>query len=202
MVTHRQQKVAPATFAAQGKRREGGVPGLSSQFQCSRCAISYAVIEGDKAKCPMCEVERENKRLHLLLQESTEKVRNLTSTMQTMSAQVDHVTALRDALAIIGTDDLTWIKGVLYRYRQDKSISLLAAVSTASPTSTRRGRNAPRDCFTLVERGRDNEEMIMSSAGGRAIVGYYDEITKELGTQMAMSYLLRALSQTLIGGQF
>jgi len=186
------------TFAAQAKTK-GGHTAVSKQYRCSKCAITYDVAEGDRAHCPMCEVEKQLKTTQLYLQEALEKVDGLQRQLSAMGAQVDHVSAIRQALDIISSEDLAWLKGVMYRYRVDKSLTLMSM--HLEPRISRKASDRKiHNAFALVERGRDNDTYQPASPGGIAIVGYYQEITRELGQKQAMAYLLRALSMVLTGG--
>ena len=165
---------------------------------CAKCSITYMVWEGYRSDCPLCRSEKQNAVLNIALQDANEKLRNVQRSVGVLKAQVDHVHAIKDALEIIGPDDLGFLKGVLYCYREDRSISMLAMSDATG--SIRRRSSAPRTRFVVTQQGRDNETHVCTSAGGMAIVGYYDELIREVGAAQAMAYLLRALSQTLVGG--
>lgn len=193
-----QQRGPAGVMPAQARMRSGSVEGVSAKYRCSKCMIDYDVITGDKASCPMCALEKENKRLYLKLEEAGQQIYGLEQRMAQLASHVDHVVAIREALAIVGSEDMAWLKGVLYRYREDRSLTLLVMTSR----NAARAKSRMHDIFVLTERGKDNEEYRPTSPGGVAILGYYDEITRELGSKQAMSYLLRAMSQTLTGGGF
>lgn len=180
-------------------RLKEGATSVSHQYRCSACAITYDVPTGAKAECPMCALEKQAKGLKVELDKALETIRGMEVRLGALGAQVDQVAAMRDAVAVIGQEDLVWLKAVLYRYREDRSIYLLAV----SEQGTRAARGPfQRNTFALVVgRGRDNETCRMVSAGGVAILGYYDGLTREVGTNQAMSYLLRALSPALVPGE-
>jgi hypothetical protein len=188
--------------AMQAPMQGGGIPGVAQKYACSRCAISYTVREGDRVECPLCLKERELSRLRLAIEDLHTRLYNSESKVALLSVQIDHIAAIREALEITGSEDLTFLKSVMYRYREDRSIGMLAM---AQAVRTKDGKlkvtkRQKRTVLVVTQEGKDNEEYLCTSAGGVAIVGYYHEITNELGSKQAMGYLLRALSLHLPGG--
>lgn len=168
---------------------------LSSMYMCSRCAIRYEVPKGDKAKCPMCEVERQLDEVRIRAEEVHRENVLLKQKLKSQTMLTDQVAAIREAMLLVEGDDLVFLKQFMYLYRDDRTYTLSALVS--SPRLNSRGNRAKhqvRNELILSRGGRDPQRHVFTSIGGVAIVGYFDEMTREVGEKQAMAYLLRSLS--------
>lgn len=185
----------PPGMAIQGKVNRVSDE-LSSLYLCSRCAIRYEVTRGAQAHCPLCASERLAEDLMRQVDRLTDENVNLSKKLEMIAVQMDHITAIREAMPLVEGADLVFLKQVMYLYRDDRSYSLSAL--NGRVTMDRRGRVAKkqpiRNALLLTGRGRESEEHLFTSIGGVAIVGYFDEMTREVGEKQAMVYLLRAVS--------
>lgn len=190
----RRQNYAPSAtlIPMQGKTKEQGTP-LATQYACSTCAIRYSVPKDARAVCPLCTEMKLVKQLREALTEAVAKTSHLTDTVNGLTAQVNRISAIQQALTVTNTEDRTFLKSVLYRFREDPLIVLQATHSSF-------GGGGVRDRF-LVEsragRGKAHESHTCTSPGGIAIVNYYLEATREGGAKGAMKILMRALGQEL-----
>ena len=169
---------------------------LSDRYLCSRCAIRYEVAKGQQAHCPLCAAERmieeQSRTIEVLSAENT----NMSRKLEAIAVQMDHITAIREAMSLVEGEDLTFLKQVMYLYRDDRSYSLTALNGRIEHDKRGRiSRKQPiRNALLLSKGGRSPEEHRFTSIGGVAIVGYFDEMTREVGEKQAMVYLLRAVS--------
>ena len=186
--------VPAATFAMQGKvtRDEDQI---SSMYMCSRCAIRYEVPRGDKAKCPLCEAVKRLEAVETRAADLVEENRNLKQKLNSLASLTDHVVAIREAMLLVEGEDLVFLKQFMYLYRDDRSYTLSALVNTPRLNARgNRAKNQVRNELILTRGGRDPQRHVFTSIGGVAIVGYFDEMTREVGEKQAMAYLLRSLS--------
>ena len=169
---------------------------LASMYMCSRCAIRYTVAKGAQAKCPLCEAEKRLTQANISLGRLSEENAGLKRKVEALGSLMDHVTAIREAMQLVEGEDMVFLKQVMYLYRDDRSYVLTAL--NGNIATDKRGRIAKkqpvRNAFLLTRGGRDPQEHTFTSIGGVAIVGYFDEMTREIGEKQAMSYLLRAIS--------
>lgn len=102
------------------------------------------------------------------------------------------------ALELTDSTDLTFLKDVIYRYREDKSSVNLKITHGAGP---KRGRRAPVNGFLALWRGGDEPEPhVCTSVGGVALASYYDEATRATGSAAALATLNRAMAPVLAAG--
>jgi hypothetical protein len=185
----------PPGMAIQGKVNRVS-DDLSDRYLCSRCAIRYEVSRGAQAHCPLCAAERQLEDLMRQVDRLTDENIGLSRKLEAVAVQMDHITAIREAMPLVTGDDMVFLKQVMYLYRDDRSYSLTALNGRIA--TDRRGRVAKkqpvRNALLLSRGGREPEEHLFSSIGGVAIVGYFDEMTREVGEKQAMVYLLRAVS--------
>lgn len=194
------RRVAPGAKPPPGMAIQGKVnrvsDELSSLYLCSRCAIRYEVMRGGQAHCPLCAAERSVEDLMRQVDRLTDENVGLSRKLEVIAVQMDHITAIREAMGLVEGDDLVFLKQVMYLYRDDRSYSLSALNGRIA--TDKRGRIAKkqpiRNALLLSKRGRNPEEHVFTSIGGVAIVGYFDEMTREVGEKQAMVYLLRAVS--------
>lgn len=184
----------PATFAIQGKASARDA--LSTQYMCSRCAIRYEVTEGEKAHCPLCEAEKRLVEAYLLAEQLRDENTNLRKKLDSLTTWVDHVHAIRDAMDLVGPEDMVFLKQVMYLYRDDRSYQLTALAKVTTDKNGRITKRQPmRNELMLTKPGqRQGERHQFTSIGGVAVVGYFDEMTRQMGEKQAMVYLLRAVS--------
>lgn len=188
----RQAYLNTTSTPVQGRTREQVTP-LATQYSCSSCGIRYSVPKGEKAHCPLCAEMRLVKDLRYALSEAIGKTASLTDTVNQLSAEVNRISAIRLALDVTNAGDRTFLKSVLYRYREDPLITLQSTYSSFGD------KNSKRDRF-IVESRRTrgaHESHTCTSPGGIAIVNYYLEATREGGAKGAMKILMRALGQEL-----
>jgi hypothetical protein len=185
----------PPGLAIQGKINRV-TDDLSDRYLCSRCAIRYEVGRGQKAHCPLCAAERLNEELARQIDRLVDDNANMSRKLEAIAVQMDHITAIREAMSLVEGEDLVFLKQVMYLYRDDRSYSLTAQNGRIQHDNRGRiARKQPiRNALLLSKRGRESEEHLFTSIGGVAIVGYFDEMTREVGEKQAMVYLLRAVS--------
>lgn len=107
---------------------------------------------------------------------------------------VDLDSAMRLAIDVVDPRDLTFLKALLYRYRDDPT-SITLRVSHGQPRT--RGEPPAAIGFIAQPRRGEPEAHICSSVGGVALAGYVDEITRSKSNAEALGALTKALNRCL-----
>lgn len=175
----------------QGAQIELGGSSVFTKYKCSRCAIQYEIKTGAKADCPLCTQEIKTEQMRQALKEATKKLEYLEGQLRRLESQNDLRAAIKNALDLIEAEDLMFLKAVLYRWRQDKSIDLKV---------THHGKTHKANGFIAVPRRGEPEGHTCSSIGGVAVAALYDEALRSVGTAEAMRTLLKAAQHLLPGG--
>lgn len=183
----------PIAMPVQGRTADQDSPGRT-RYACSKCDITYYVKSGPKPKCPVCEAQRRILELRNTMAAMRNQIEQLEGVNRRMAASLDLVTAMRDAVPLIGPDDLIFLKSVLYRYRAEASSIHLRITHGAAK---RKSGRPPANGFLAVLRGGDPEAHTCTSIGGVAIAGYYEEALRASGVPTAMATIMRALNRTL-----
>ena len=184
-----------ATAGLQGRTADQDVAAVATKYACSVCQITYYVPIKQKAHCPLCDAARRVTELQAAMTVVRNQLALREAEFVRLQTTVDLTQAMRNALDIAGEDDLTFLKSVLYRFRDDKaSIGLRV---THGGRATVRATSAPVNGFLALPRGLEPEAHICTSIGGVAIAGYFDEAVRTAGTPFAMTVLIRALGLKL-----
>lgn len=172
------------------------------KFSCSTHYIEYHVAEGDRAQCPMCVLERDYDEARAQLLVRDQELNAARGQLERFRVQVDLLSAIRAAFAILGDDDYAWLKVQMYQYKIDKSVMLKATHGRLhGGQRIKRGDKLPVNGFMTVPRHGDPEAHLATSFGGLAIAEYLDEAVTCLGVSQAMGLMLKAWWKALPGGQ-
>lgn len=179
-------------FQAEPGKRPVGTP--IRQFKCSRCSIYYSQVFGPKAtifggNCPLCKAEADRELMRTSMVNLTAKVELLEKQNGQLDGQVNIQRNFKDALEIIGDDDRTFLKSILYQWRANKSVTMKVTHNTDG-----------RAVGLLADhRYGDPEAHTCTSIGGMAVVAYYEQAMREMGSAKAMQLLLRSAQHLLPG---
>lgn len=123
--------------------------------------------------------------------------------MTRLQTHVDLVLAMREAMEVTDRGDRTFLKSVLYRFREDRSGVTMKVTHGMALTygKARRRLKAPATGFLLMTRAAEPETHVCTSPGGIAIAGYYDEALRISDSSSALGTLIKAVSQTLASGK-
>jgi len=166
----------------------------SKKFACATCRISFETPEGQRAKCPLCESQKDRMQLLEALRELKDRLERTTNELARLRPLVDLVAAMHTALKVTGVDDLTFLKSVAYRYRQDGSVTLEVLNGVRGATMS-----APVG-FLAKSKVGEAEIYQCTSVGGLTLAHYVAEAMRSVGPQTAMQHLVRAMSDHLTGG--
>ena len=177
----------------QAKHNDQDASKLATKFSCSEHAITYYMPNGTKALCPACDADRILAEMRKALDEVNNKNRMLHDENQRLRVQVDLVQAIRDAVEVTGTEDLMFLKTVLYQWKIDRSIALKVT------HGRKKSRSAAPNGFIAMPRGGEPEGYACTSIGGLAIAEYFEEAVNTVGSAQAMILLVRAMAKLLPG---
>lgn len=188
---------SPPPPTMQARDAEQDVEPYMTKMSCSKCQISYYIEPKSKPRCPLCDAEAKLVDLRQALTVQRNLVQRLEESVEAMRSHLDLVFAMRSALEITSSEDLAFLKSVLYRHRQDKgSVNL----RTTHGKAIKRGRSLPPANGFLVQcRYGEIETHLCVSLGGLALAGYFDEAMQSLGQPTAMTLTMKALHETLTG---
>lgn len=192
------KKMTSRPAVIQGRVSAATNDNLAGKVACARCQITYEVPRGFRPKCPLCDAKSEVDQIRQALLESQNKLEMLTNEVGRLRSQVDLVMAIRDALEITGVEDLTFLKSVMYRYRDDRSVTL--KVTHGGSPLRGRASAARANGFVAMVKGGAPEAHACSSAGGMAVAAYLAEGLRTTGPVSTMQNLIRAMNQHLPGG--
>jgi hypothetical protein len=162
---------------------------LAVRYHCEHCRIDY-YDDSRSPRCPLCEALREVHELKAALLETRNNLEQAANSNERLRIQVDTTAAIRQALELIGTEDLTFLKSVLYRHRAHRDIALKVTHNRARQPNG----------FIANPRGGEPEGHTCTSMGGMAIAGYVEEAINTVGPPEAMKLLSRALQSRLAVG--
>lgn len=169
--------------------------GVADRYACSSCRITYQVAQGERARCPLCDM----KRRYLELQNASTMLRNQLELSEesrnALGVVADVVVAMQRAMDLVDLDDMTFLKSVLYRFRQDSTDISLGVLRAKAENGRSRVIG-----FLAHPRYGDPEPRACTSVGGVALAGYYDEVSRSTGSVAALSTLIRAMNQVLATG--
>lgn len=166
---------------------------LATRYSCSTHAITYHTTDR-KPLCPMCDLENHTVDVQESLKKLANQVELLHAENKRLRTQVDLVDAMREAIDIIGRDDLMFLKTVLYQWKIDRSIAL-KVTHGASRQSRKRAPNG----FIAMPRDGDPLGYACTSLGGLAMAEYLEEAINTVGSAQAMVLLVRAMARHLPG---
>lgn len=170
-----------------------------SKIQSFDCGIHDLVYRSFRAGCPMCETEREIRELRIAVKELTGKLAFATENTHKLQVQTDISTAIRDAAQLLDDADMSFLKTVLYQWRDEKSLALKVTHGSNIKKRRRKGEEIPANGFIVIPRSGDPYGHVCSSVGGMAIAGYFEEATNWVGPAQAMSMLTRGMAPYLPG---
>lgn len=156
-------------------------------YDCGIHEISYKSI---RPGCPLCEADREIDSLRDALHKLKNEVAVLHEQNVRLEAQTNFVYAIKEATALLGEDDMAFLKAVLYEWRDTKALGLKV---------THGGDDRQANGFIAMPRRGEPYAHACSSVGGLAIVEYFDEATNSVGNAKAMEMLVRGMADHLPG---
>jgi hypothetical protein len=160
-------------------------------FQCGIHDLEYKAF---RAGCPACEAEREMHLMRGALQKVKGELELIAAENHRLKIQVDIVYAIREAVEVLGDDDMAFLKSVLYMWRDEKSVGM-----KTTHGARKRGKQAPPNGFIVMPRKGDPYGHLCSSVGGLAIAEYFDEAVNSVGPAKAMEFLVKGMSAHLPG---
>src|SRR4051794_40188575 len=104
-----------APRAAPAIRREDEI---SKTLRCNSCHIEYSVVKHDRESCPLCDARRRNQDLQGALTSMRNQIDLMHAELSRLRALTDVIFAIRDAVPVTSSHDLTFLKSVFYRYRE------------------------------------------------------------------------------------
>lgn len=167
---------------------EGSSAWRGSKWTCSLCQITYWTMES-KPTCPMCDLYKQREQMLEQMAQYEQKIKDLTTQLNRAASNVDYVVAIQDAAELLSLEDLAWLKGVLYQWRETKSGNLKAIEGRTGPIG-----------FLAEWPHQQSDQRICDSVGGVAIAGLLQEISQGFGSKVGLMTLSKALSKHLKGG--
>lgn len=165
-----------------------------SQFECGICSITYKALNPG---CPLCEATRELRTMREALTMAKNMADAATTTANRAQRDADLMHCIKEAGTMLNDDDRSFLKVVLYQWRDKKSVGALKVTRSKDPTDeTKMSANG----FLVVPRDGEPYAHTCSSIGGMAIASHFDEAVRALGQSDAMSMLSRGLATMLPGG--
>lgn len=191
-ISHPQARASrrPVTMPVQAKTQEQDVDGLV-RHSCSMCQITYYTPKRAKPQCPLCATELRVVELMDVITGLRNRVEKIEDENSRMRAQIEVTTAIKQAFDAIGSQDLVFLKTVLYRFRDDP---------TSIKLKVTHGEKGPNGFVALTKKG-EPEGHYCSSVGGVAIAGYYEEVVHIASVNQAMAVLMRASGGVLAPGR-
>lgn len=155
-----------------------------SQVKEHPCGIHDLVYVAVRAGCPACALEKRADDLLTERDALRREVDQLRVEVDRVRATADLTYSMKDAAAMLDAKDRTFLKQVLYLWRDEKSVDLV-------PLEDGRGFRVNGDMVA---------EHRCSSVGGIAICGFFREAIAAYGKGTAMNLLTRGMAQFLQGG--
>lgn len=181
----------------QGRAKDQDIRG-EVKYSCSECRIFYYMLDGQKARCPLCDQKQVTQQVRDALFQITNANHELQNEMERLKVQVDTLTAMKTSLDLISVEDLTFIKQVVYRWQADRG-KVAIKPTHGVPTGRGKRRASKVDGFIALFRDGDPEVHQCNSVGGLALAGYLEEAVALSGQVKAMEVLARAVLQHLKG---
>lgn len=164
---------------------------------CPSCHIEYWVAPKHAPDCPMCRLGEQLRAVRDTNASMRERLERVEKENRLLRAALDEVTAIREALQLVGVEDLVFLKTVCYRYRNDRPSISLQSIHGQAPD----GGGERRVIGLLAKpRGQPSEPHICTSVGGVAIATCYATLVRERGAERAMLMLCEAIASRLPGG--
>jgi len=183
------------SLAVQGRTKDQDLRG-QVKYSCSECRIFYYMSEGAKAHCPLCESQQVLLQVRDVVFRMTNANHELQNELMRLKVQVDTLTAMKNSLDLISTEDLTFIKSVVYRWQANRGH---VAIKPTHAVPRRGRKTAPLNGFVAMFRMGETEVHECNSVGGMALAGYLEEAVALGGQIKAMEVLARAVLQHLKG---
>jgi hypothetical protein len=167
-------------------------------FDCGRHELTY---RSTRAGCPLCDAERQLKSMRESLTSVVNENTMLKEENARLKTRADLIESFREATHLLDDEDTSFLKTVLYQWRDRKSISLrLLYEFRDRPTGRRRRESVKTPVgFLVVPRQGDAWAHTFSSIGGMSIAANYEEATQAFGPTDGMKYLMRGMSDLLPG---
>lgn len=169
--------------------------GAIAKYACPRHKVEYVVPGGDDVECPVCLHEGIAEDLRISLQMANGKIELLEKEIVHLRGKVDSAFAMGNSMDLLDVHDRTFLKSVLYRWREDKAVTLKITHRYDDD-----GKKADANGFIAVYRRGDPVGHQCTSIGGVALSGYYEETQRQHGDATAMQLLARAANDLLRGG--
>src|SRR5690349_18273737 len=93
--------------------------GPISKYSCPRHKVEYFIAGSARVECPVCQLEEVVRDLRPALQEANNKIEILEKEVDKYRARVDSAYAMASSIDLLDADDRTFLKAVLYRWRED-----------------------------------------------------------------------------------
>lgn len=179
------KKAGATTLQMRRADQDKSLPG--TKWTCSLCEITYRTQDVNP-RCPLCEMYKERVEFHNRLAEYEKQIADLEEQLHRATANVDFVVAVQNAADLLNTEDMAWLKSVLYRWRESKNMTLEAI----------EGRNGPKG-FIAEWRDGTSEQHMATSVGGVAIAGILRDVSQGFGKSVGLMTVAKAMSQHLKG---
>lgn len=158
--------------------------------------VIYEVPRGRQAQCPVCKAEDDVDQLRQALLEARNLLERQTNELNRLRPLVDLITAMRQALEVLGPEDRMFMKSVAYRFRAGETISLQVFARSQRGKRRPSSTNSEPIGFVAVTR-TGNERHECSSLGGLAMAEYVRDSLTTVGPITTMQHLMRAMSNEL-----
>lgn len=145
-----------------------------------------------KALCPLCEQNQVTQQVRGALFQVQNANNMLQNELASLKSLIDHLTAMKMAFEVLGPEDLTFVKSVVYRWQADRDRT------TLKPLHGKKGRKIGTITgFLLITRDGEGETHVCNSVGGMALASYLGEAYGLYGQKKAMEIFIRASLQHL-----
>lgn len=173
------------------------VPGTANDYsqrvRCTRCAVDYPALIGYRSTCPVCDADQRICALQKALQVETQRAELLALQLSRQRSALETSEAMRKAVTLLDSHDMTFLKTVLYMWRTDKALQLRVQHGPMRGA----GRKSHTKGFLLIPRTAEPEMHECTSVGGIAIAEEMDEEARRTSNLHAMNLLLRAMASHL-----
>lgn len=168
-----------------------------AQYDCGAHKITYW---STRPGCPLCEADRDIKRLRESTKQLAEENMYLREQLHAAHMQTDSVVGYRTASGLLDDDDRSFVKTVLYRVRDESSVSLRPMFAEREVRG-RRQTEIKRIAvgFIVTPRDGDSYPHECTSIGGLAIADMFDEAVNSIGLSQATKNMVRGLADLLPG---
>jgi len=187
--------------SAQGRTVEQDAEPYATKNKCSTHLIEYYTPNGERARCPQCEMERDYDEMRAQLFARENELKITSKELERLRVQVEVLSAIRAAIGALDDNDYLWLKLQMYQYKIDKSVTLKTIHGKVGGKRVRRGDKLSPVGFMTVPKYGDPEAHQATSFGGLAMAEYLDEAITCFGAAQAMGIMLKAWWKALPGAR-